>query len=364
MTLILSTRSDRPHRLLILGSCVSRDILNFDHAGKFVVADYFARSSIASVAAHPAPALAIDYERIASPFQRRTVQRDVAKDFLGSAVEAANFDAILIDLIDERFDVYEVAPGELVTLSSELLLTEFVTRTDRDTGNWIVSGSERHRALWRGALASLFARLAGLGLMDRVIVNKVFWADSLEDGQPLPKPDRSAIDAANEHLAWMYGEIAKYVPARQWMTFSSDVLKASPGHRWGIAPFHYSDAYYTAAIGELDRLVTSLAPPQAAIVAPVAGAVPTRRSPVRKFSFLMFRAGTLVHSQPYSDSPEIRFDAEVADGPHDLVALILSFDPAQPHQQPQRKMMTYPGTCRADWRSVEQELRDSFGGAR
>lgn len=362
MTWILPTCSDHPQRILILGSCVSRDIFNADHEHRFVVADYFARSSIASVAAIPSPALGIDYERIASAFQRRTVQRDVSKVFLSSAVRTGDFDAILIDLIDERFDLYEVAPGALITLSSELQLSEFVTAADRAGSNWIASGSERHRELWRGGLEKLFSEIARLGLSERVIVNKVFWADSLEDGSPLPKHDTNSTNAANELLAWMYSEIAKFVPASQWMTFSPSVLKASPAHRWGIAPFHYSDSYYRTALEKLERLTNDFARTGAA-VPEITVAAPVRIAPVpvQKFSFLMFKDGVLVQSQPYSDSTAIRFTTDGSAGTSDIVALILSFDPTQPHKGAERKTVHYAGVRDGDWISVEKQLNESFG---
>jgi Family of unknown function (DUF6270) len=44
-----------PARLLIFGSCVSRDILNYPQAkAQFALVDYYARSSIASLGARNA----------------------------------------------------------------------------------------------------------------------------------------------------------------------------------------------------------------------------------------------------------------------------------------------------------------------
>lgn len=331
-------------RVLILGSCVSRDILNYDGSGGLVLADYFARSSIASLVSTPAALDEDAYGRIASPFQRRTVRRDVDKEFLRNWTALRAADVILIDLIDERFDLFELAPDCLITVSSELLLTGAVSRADRSTERWIASGSPRHRALWKAGLEKLFAALRRHGVADRVIVNKVFWADSLEDGAPLPGSDLQATRAANELLEWMYGQLEAYVAPERWLRFPGALLRANAAHRWGIAPFHYTDGYYRQALQQIEKLIGQPSPSAAPVGARQEGNVliasasaSATQGLVQKFAFMVFRDGRmLVHQEFYSDRPEMRFDTGGRAGEYEVVAFVLSWNAREPLCAPRR----------------------------
>ncbi len=90
--------------LLIYGSCVSRDIFNLEESRDFKLTDYYARSSMASLCSE-----AYENEealsRIPSAFRRRMVACDFSKEILSAKDKFAAADVILIDLIDERFDL-------------------------------------------------------------------------------------------------------------------------------------------------------------------------------------------------------------------------------------------------------------------
>jgi hypothetical protein len=320
-----------PSRLLILGSCVSRDILNFSERDDIVLSDYYARSSIASLTAEPVEVDPAQYDRIASNFQRRTVKRDIEKTFLREAIFSLECDAILIDLIDERFDLYEVAPGALITVSGELLQTEILTSKDRLSERWIRSGSERHRELWKEGLRRLFEVLTQRGLVSRVIVNKVYWADCMEEGAPLPGHDAEAIRAANELLDWMYRELENYVPLEQWMKF--DALRSNAAHRWGIAPFHYSDAFYQEAAWQLgERIALVQTGAGIALRDGVAAAcVQTTPGKLQKFAFFIYKNQELLRSQRYCDKEYMHLDSLDA-GHYDIVIFTLTFRPGQAYQ--------------------------------
>jgi hypothetical protein len=324
-----------PSRLLILGSCVSRDILNFSNKDDIVLSDYYARSSIASLAAAPADVAPKNYEYVESAFQRRTVKRDVEKTFFAEGIQSLNCDAILIDLIDERFDLYEMAPGVLVTVSGELLQTQILTSSDRTSARWIRSGSERHRELWKSGLRRLFDALMQRNMISRVIVNKVFWADRMEDRSMLPGYDSAAIREANELLEWMYRELETYVPPAQWMKFDSLLL--NPEHRWGIAPFHYSDTFYREAALQLAERIAFVRTGGDLVFedgVPVARAQPLPGSSQR-FAFFLYHDAVLLKAQGYSDKEFMSIDS-LDTGKFDVVIFTLALQNEQPQQVPAR----------------------------
>lgn len=326
------TASPEPLRVLILGSCVSRDILNFATKDEVVLAEYFARSSIASIASTPYELDEAGYARIASDFQRRMVRYDLEKNFLHEVAGARGFDLILIDLIDERFDLFEVAPGAVVTVSSEFLATGAVRPEDRAGERWIKSGSERHRALWKAGIERLFSILAENDIVDRVVVNKVFWADRMEDGAPFPGQEAEQRQAANDLLAWMYQELDRRVPALGWLTFEDAMLTGSSNHRWGVAPFHYPDAYYRHALAQLKTLHTKMGQDGAILLddGRLAAWAAREENAEHRVCFVVFRNDVAVYRQAYSSNRGARFDTGRKAGDYRVVVFTLSFDPARP----------------------------------
>lgn len=113
-------------KIHIYGSCVSRDILEFDDANELEVVSYNGRSSFATLS--PKNVLKTisseNYESlksIDSNFQRRMVDFDFNNSILEST-DNSNYDVLLIDLIDNRFNLGEV-DGKLVTISSAFALS-------------------------------------------------------------------------------------------------------------------------------------------------------------------------------------------------------------------------------------------------
>ena len=101
-------------RIGIFGSCVTRDLFE-DPAVRPSLARYTSRSSLISAVAQP---VALDAERVRldSSFQRRCVIEDFGKRFLAE-LASERLDWLVVDLIDERFDVLRT-PSSFVTRSS------------------------------------------------------------------------------------------------------------------------------------------------------------------------------------------------------------------------------------------------------
>jgi len=238
-----------PARLLIFGSCVSRDILNYPQAKtQLALVDYYARSSIASLGARPIE-IPSTVQSISSKFQRKMVERDIRKDFLND-LAGLQFDVLLIDLIDERFNLYIEPGGRVCTLSSELLGSGFPT--DSNIGYRVNSGSEEFWQLWEAGWLILVNKLRCLGVLDRLRVNQVFWSSRTENGDNFePHYPSRYIDTTNQFLARMYQRISADIPPGQFLRFDHRLMAGSITHKWGISPFHYVDAYYHAAIQQL-----------------------------------------------------------------------------------------------------------------
>ena len=165
-------------RLLIFGSCVSRDALEFAPRGRFELAGYFARTAMASAFASR-PVTDVELEGIESAFQRRMVQADVQK-VLGTFLEQEDFDILLHDPIDERFNLLRLGDGALVTRSPEFTRAHDPFQ-GRNTAT-ISSGSSEFLALWEWGWREFIARLDRRGMRGTVRVNRVFWATRTHSG--------------------------------------------------------------------------------------------------------------------------------------------------------------------------------------
>lgn len=193
-----------------------------------------------------------EVQAISSKFQRRMVERDFKKDFLNDLAQL-QFDFLLIDLIDERLNLHLGPNGTACTLSSELLSSGFQSASYG--GATINSGSEQFWRLWETGWEILLKKLRGLGILDRLVVNQVFWSAQTEKGGTYePQFQRKRIDVANQFLSRMYHRMGTDVPTKHFLKFDQELLTGSVTHRWGISPFHYIDAYYLNAIQRLTDL--------------------------------------------------------------------------------------------------------------
>lgn len=232
-------------RILILGSCVSRDILNFDHEGSLLLEGYYARSSLASMFGSCPFEEDLYSERLSSKFQQQIVHADISKKAI-SEIANTSADIILLDLIDERFNLFCTDRG-VCTYSNEFLNTG--APNDVLDRRLIQSGSDEFFLMWRNGWRELIAMLNKLSLMPKLRLNKVFWAEKTESGLDfLPHYPINRIVAANEFLARLYREIEIDLDSDQIYEFSPDRLVGADEHRWGLSPFHYSDEYYKSAL--------------------------------------------------------------------------------------------------------------------
>ena len=224
-----------PTKLLIFGSCVSRDIFNYPYdKAQIVLVDFYCRSSIASLVAQPIeipPAV----QNISSPFQKRMAERDMTKEFLKN-LPGIQFDWLLLDLIDERLSLYVEPDGRACTISPALLGVGFPGESNG--GSKIYSGTEEVLAFWEAGWLISFRRLRHLGVLDRVRVNQVFWAVGTKNGENFePHFPSRQIDSANQFLDRMYQRISADIPSEQFLRFDHGLMTGSIAHDGESAPF-------------------------------------------------------------------------------------------------------------------------------
>lgn len=242
------TSLDPPTRLAIVGSCVTRDALTMARPRRFELTRYIARSALASLSG-PQPSIKPNYDIIASPFQRRMVRDDIEKlnrEWLSSL----EYDVLVYDPIDERFDLAEFADGGLATISQEFRLLQLPEKAFTS----VPFLSEEHFSRWQHGWNAFWSFVSALGVQDRVLVHLAPWAEKLEGTHDSPGDPRR-IRLANEWLARAALHMLKDLPEDRLIIVDASLHVAAVDHRWGVAPVHYVDAYYKDF---LDRLGDAL----------------------------------------------------------------------------------------------------------
>lgn len=229
-------------KVCIIGSCVSRDIFNLADEGEFEISLYVARNSIASM--FSPPPFADNYSvKLKSAFQRKMVSWDIKKTLIAqlNAVEA---DFIMVDNIDDRFRLLVMPNGRRCTLSAELISVGAEKHPDsRSVG----AGSPTFMKYWEHGWNCLVDLIQKKGLLDRLLVNKVYCQPVSTNGVEF-NPIR--VERINSVLAKIYEIQAKTLKPKQFIEYG-ELLKCPDDHRWGASPFHFCENSQRFALNQI-----------------------------------------------------------------------------------------------------------------
>lgn len=179
------------------------------------------------------------------------VQADTEK-LLKNSILLTDASLILLDLIDERFDLFERPNGEICTLSNELVSSGFDGKLT--TGKVIKSGTNEFISRWLLGWEKLLSILVETNNLKKLRINRVFWSDGLEDGGNfLSHFSKFSIYEANNLLSILYSHAERSVSHNQFINFDSYLFKGSVRHKWGVSPFHYTDHFYIHVIKKSNR---------------------------------------------------------------------------------------------------------------
>jgi len=236
------------NRILIIGSCVTRDTFSFIK-NNFQISAYLARTSFASgFCPVPFPEKYLKaLGNIESDFQRRMVENDLARTTTQYVVATNSYDIILVDFIDERLNLFE-REGTLATISNEFLKIGVSLEDCATQGKIVPSGTMEHFELWKRGF-EVFARIVQKHKA-QVVINRLFWATHKNDMESF---SGECVDKNNKYLKMMYSHIEKNYEF-QFIDYNDDMYIADINHKWGVSPFHYIVDLYKSTIDQLDSL--------------------------------------------------------------------------------------------------------------
>jgi hypothetical protein len=237
-------------KILIFGSSATRDIFRL-HPHNVQVVDYFARSSLVSLNSAPLKN-SENFIRLDSEFQRRMVIRDISKSFFED-IKALTFDYLLIDFIDERFNLL-INGQTVITKSSELVKSCFLKNINKKFHE--VSRFNLDQSFWRAACDVFIEKINVKP--ERVILLKAFWAETFLGKDGIIKPfdaewgySQEIIKKYNELLNMYYDYFVKQCTG--CYVFEYEAV-ADETHVWGLSPFHYNKTWYDEMRKKLDSI--------------------------------------------------------------------------------------------------------------
>lgn len=186
---------------------------------------------------------------LASAFQQRTVRGDWVGDAWAKISGAAEsgLDGLILDFTDERFGIYRLRLGSVVTRSIDMMGTAL--EDVAAAGELWDFGSDLHVRAWGREVRSFAQKLKGVGLLERTVVLRVPWASVTEEGRRIPAPLGLMPERANE-LYEPYYRLAAEAGLRV-IDLSAFPVFAEPLHQWGLAPYHYTLEVYEELAGQL-----------------------------------------------------------------------------------------------------------------
>ena len=90
-----------------------------------------------------------------------------------------------------------------------------------------------------------------MDILDKIYLNKVFYAKCNTDGDRVAHYTSDQLDEINSNLDLMYARAADDLPACHVINYDSRLFVANRQHLWGEEPFHYVDALYIACLHQL-----------------------------------------------------------------------------------------------------------------
>lgn len=240
-------------RLGVYGGCVSRDVLNYtNETDHLVLAFYTARSSLASLAGKPYVQNEV-LERLSSNFQRRQVGLDMSKKFLPQ-LRKGDFDLLLLDFISQRYPVLSDQQGGLLTMSGD-----YLRAAPRPlVGRVVRNSTPMYTRLWERGLAKLYEAVKAAGKLDSVLLSELYWTREPGGDEPFPQATLDSIDRENAYLSSLYEKFCAKFGRESLIKYPDECLVADPKHRWGHAPYHYTEKLYLHTLGKIKSHVAKI----------------------------------------------------------------------------------------------------------
>ena len=247
----------KKRKISIFGSCVSRDIFEYDKLGQLELKTYVARQSVLSSVAKP---INIDDTNINlnSQFQKRMVLTDLRKTaFDEFAHDESKY--LLIDLIDDRFSIAEYK-NSLCTFSNEFSngMTDILCNINLKPKLLKRGKLFLDKAPVDDMIDEFCKRISKIYDPEHIILHKALMVDKYIALDGRIKDFSSNYLKNNKKLNtilnYMYLRIEQNLPGIHIIDEMYDT-HACENHKWGLAPMHYEEKYYYRVLNKILKIL-------------------------------------------------------------------------------------------------------------
>lgn len=237
----------------IFGSCVTRDLLEYDRKKIFSIGEYIARQSVISFLSVPIN-LNEQNIQLESDFQKKQLISDLSKNGF-QRLKNSSGDLLIIDLIEERFKIGKIGKTYF-TLSNEFTQSK-VFRDDRIKiyEKRIYNGKIYFKFKDIKKYINNFAKMIlEIYRQEQIIIHEVYLTNYYLGEDGIKKEFACNYIGynlrVNKILEYMYVCLKQAIPYANVLSISSKYI-ADEKHKWGLAPMHFQEEYYKEAINWL-----------------------------------------------------------------------------------------------------------------
>lgn len=238
----------------IVGSCVTRDAFTFSPRPDFYVHNYVARQTFVGF---DDPGVWVDPTWYAAlpAWEQKCVMLALGKGD-GIVSFSAKAQYLLIDFVDERFDLIQVGASRVPAIR-QVQQAGFIDHY-RDQVTPLARLDPAVFEAWKAG-AKLFLDSASKRFRpEQIVLHKAFWAPDMCDASgatiEYDAKTKQNISKNNEMLVAYYDAFEALQPGCRTIEIDSHHVHADPEHKWSKEPFHYVNAYYASFMEQLARL--------------------------------------------------------------------------------------------------------------
>ena len=225
------------YSLLIIGGCVSRDTVDPLLGESLELKRYVARQSFIS-AGTDATKLVPKVD-LRSQFQRRMLEADLSGSLFRDVEENSEVDLVLWDLNVERLGAWQFDVDTFVTDSGEFRRMENYSSITTGVPH-IDFGEEDHFRIWKERFFQFKEVLQRNGLVEKTLLLAPDWALVDETGETVGLFEAVKAGAYNA----IYRRYWDFAEANGFEVLRMQDTVAESHHKWGPAPFHYTEGVY------------------------------------------------------------------------------------------------------------------------
>ena len=235
----------------ILGSCVSRDIFNFNRTEDINIDQYIARQSFISSVDTPFSGT-IDIN-LSSQFETRSLKSDLRKDSF-KTLSSHKSDYLIIDLIEDRFPLVKFQES-LFTFSYELQNSKFFDYSEIE----LIDKTDIPSSTWKDAMGKYVNHILKIYSPDKIIIHETYLVDQYisKNGEiKCFSGEKLAFSKKiNKILKQYYDYLKQKIPDAYVISILNEGYLANENHIWGLAQVHYEDRYYQDVLKILKSII-------------------------------------------------------------------------------------------------------------